>query len=116
MTSLLLDEDGDLDLQDNDLVLVSGVEEFRQRLTSRLRFFKGEWIFDRDMGVPWLQDIFRKGVTRELLLATVRDVLRNCPGVRDVLDINIEIHNREAKVRFRVQYDTGTEDEQTISI
>jgi|APSaa5957512622_1039677.scaffolds.fasta_scaffold401445_1 hypothetical protein len=54
---LKLDSNGDLDLQDYDLVGVAGVDEVQQHLTVGLRLFRGEWYLDEAAGVPYYRDV-----------------------------------------------------------
>jgi len=48
---------GDIDLSNNTMRLTDTIEELsRQRLNITLKTYKGEWVFDINQGVPWLEN------------------------------------------------------------
>jgi len=51
---------GDLAIENNDLILVSGSEQMAQNLKIRLRFFQGEWFLDVTQGLPFYESILVK--------------------------------------------------------
>ena len=80
---LKLDTDtGDLVLVNRDLVLISGADLVRQRLSIALQLFRGEWFLDAEAGVPWFQDILKKGVPP----GRVDEILRK--AILGVTDVN----------------------------
>jgi len=51
-----LDETGDMDLSTGDVVFTTGVEAVEQGLKISLQIFRGECIYDRELGVPWVEN------------------------------------------------------------
>jgi hypothetical protein len=49
-----------------NLAVASDLEGLRQKVTSVLRTIRGEWILDIRYGVPYMEEIFIKGVTEGL--------------------------------------------------
>ena len=54
---LLLSSDHDLAIIDFDLQLTTDQQAIAQRVKQSLLLFKGEWFLDRDLGVPYYEDI-----------------------------------------------------------
>ena len=86
---LKLDTSGDLDLSTGDAVLLDGIEEIRQRVEIKLKFFKGEWFLAPNFGVPWFRDILIKNpqtdVVRNLLIRAVETE----PNIDKVTEITL---------------------------
>lgn len=56
------DENSDLELDSSgNLKIETDLEGLRQKVVSRLRFFQTEWFLNRELGVPYLQQILIKG-------------------------------------------------------
>lgn len=82
MRDIFLDPDtGDLSIVSGKIRLTTpGVEASAQRLRVRLRLFRGEYVLDRRVGMPYADFLGKKGVLRrydEML----RSAVRTCPGV-----------------------------------
>lgn len=72
---------GDLDVANGDFVLATGVEFIRQKLSSRFKFFLGEWFLDQREGVPYYRDVFVKNPNPEVIRSIFRQVALSVPGV-----------------------------------
>ena len=71
----------DLVFESRDLTTVTGIDLVRQRLNVILKLFKGEWFLDADAGIPYFQEILKKGVD----LTNVDAILRaEIIGTEDV--------------------------------
>lgn len=56
MKSVYLDENGDVEFDVNgNLKLINGVEEILQRNKIALSINEGEWIFNINLGIPWVK-------------------------------------------------------------
>lgn len=55
---ILLDEDGDLDMSTGGPVFSYGVPAVEQGMKISLQIFRGECIYDRELGVPWVENDF----------------------------------------------------------
>ncbi len=67
--------------------VVRGVEAVRLRLTSRLKFFKGEWFLDKRQGMPYFEAVFVKNPDLSLVQSIFRRALLATPGVLSVARI-----------------------------
>lgn len=104
MRSLALDPvTGDLALSGGRFSLVSGADAVRQRLSTRLRLWRGEWALDRSVGVPYLTRILGK-VPQSAVEATLRSVITSCPGVAtlDTFALTVDGATRSARLTFGV--------------
>lgn len=102
-----LDSNGDLSLEEGDLVLISGAEAVASDLSARLQTFAGEYFLDANLGMPYLQEVFGKRP-----LARIEEVCRRAiletPGVGRIEKLNVLKTGRELKVSFRVMTDFTT--------
>lgn len=73
MKCLLLTADGDIDTSGHGLTLVDGGRRVAQQVQTALRVFLGEWDFDLDQGIPWLQRILAR---KDVNLTDVENILR----------------------------------------
>ncbi len=65
MNDLKLNSNGDLDILGGDLQLLNDEAEVsRQSLQIDLKTFRGEWFLDTSIGVPYLQRLLKKGVSK----------------------------------------------------
>lgn len=105
---LFLDETGNISLRKSE-TLDELVDLICQRVKCRLQTFRGECYLDRNMGVPYFQEVMKKnpdlGKVRSLLAATIVGV----EGVKSLeeLKIKFDASTREYKVIFRALADNG---------
>ena len=106
---LLLNAAGDLDLSENDLQLVDGVEAVRQELQIRYRFFLGEWFLDPTEGVPYIRDVLKKAPNEARVRAMLIEVARTTPGVASVesIDLDLDASLRRLTVSLDLQVDVS---------
>lgn len=97
--------EGDLELVNGDFVFVDGVEELRQAILSRFRFFLGEWFLDLREGVPYYRDVLVKNPDVNLVRSVFRQVLASTPGVLSILrfDLRFDAEARTLSFDFAVQ-------------
>ena len=60
MSDILLNSDGDILIEGNDLQLSTGVEAMQQHLSQRLKTFLNEWFIDKRTGIPYFEHVLRK--------------------------------------------------------
>lgn len=106
---LQLDSSGDLLIESNDLVLSSGRTAIEQDLASRLRIIRGEWFLDLDRGLPYFEDLFRKGPNLNAFRAEVRETIEATPGVVELIDLTLteDRATRSLVIDFRARTDAG---------
>ena len=91
----ILDADGnstqvpDLTTANGNLSIADGLVALRERVTQRLRFWRGEWHQNVEDGVPYLTDIFQRRPIPASLVSTIliEQVLRvdEAESVTDVV-------------------------------
>lgn len=117
-STLQLNDDFDLDIQNNNFVLVDGISALRDRLRTNLRTFKGEWYLDPQLGVPYFSTVFKKPVNFGALNTVFSNIIRGTEGVKSLNSLSLDLNSstRELTVDFRVSADNGTILEETFSV
>lgn len=102
---------GDLQLTPDgrDLQLISGAAKVAQSIRVRAQIFKGSWRYDRQLGVPYFQDILVFGASVELVRRRFHELISGTDGVLSVqkLAIKLDRTNETILVEFEVLADTG---------
>ena len=100
----------DLQLSGGDFIQIEGVQAAAQEVKTRLLFFKGEFFLDLREGVPYFQEILRKGVDLERVRSIIRQTVQSVPGIVDVplVDIDLNRSTREATITWTARYQDGT--------
>lgn len=82
---------GDLALSDDgrELLLLTGPERVAQTLTVAAQVFKGSWRYDRNLGVPYFQDILVAGPELELVKQRFREMALRVAGVAAVASVTL---------------------------
>jgi hypothetical protein len=80
-----------------DLLLTSGAAKVAQSIRIRAGIFKGSWRYDRQLGVPYFDDILAFGASAELVRRRFYDLLIQTDGVLSVQKLTIEF-DRTAQV------------------
>ena len=75
------------DIQLNEV----GLEAIAQRLAIRLRAFQGEYFLDTSFGTPWMQNIFVKNPSQNLVDTLVKKVIIETPGIEQLISFSSEI-------------------------
>ena len=105
---ILLDKSGDLYVsQRGDIVPGDSVA---QKIAIRLKWFEGEWRWNREEGLPYTERLFRKNPDTDLMEAAVRAKIFEVPEVTAVREVKIDVDRkkRTAVVRFVALADTDT--------
>ena len=107
----------DLVVENGDLVTISGSEELKHFLLTRLQWFYGEYPFDTSIGVRYFEDVLVKNPNIPNIETLFKNVISETDGVNKVkgfsFDYNAE--NRSASVYFEVDTKYG-DIEQTLSL
>ena len=109
MTDILLDKaTGDILLKDGLMVLVDTVQEsVAQRLTIKLNTYFGEWFVNPDYGVPYLEEIFKKGVMKETIDAIFRSTILEDEDILRILTFTSSISNEKYTLNFTAASRSG---------
>lgn len=118
-TTLELDDDFDLVVEENNFKLITGPNALVQRLETNLQCFAGEWFLDQNLGIPYFQQIFRqkKQIDIGAIASVFREAILDTEGVRAIqsLELDFEDQTRQLSVTFRVDATDATIEE-TINI
>ena len=77
LRDLALSKSGDLLINESgDFTIIDSV---RQGIQIKLRWIKGEWVFNPEMGVPYFESILVKTPNRALIEKTLRDQILSVP-------------------------------------
>jgi hypothetical protein len=107
---------GDLLLSDPDPVtgkrapvMLTGAEYVRQTISTRLKFFQGEWFNDMREGVPYYVDLFIPNPDPNRLSSMFRKILLSVQEVASVkrLTVKLDLRSRVAALEFDVQLVAG---------
>jgi hypothetical protein len=96
-----LDSTGDIEVDNYDNPLVSGLDQIVQNLRIRLKFFFGEWFLDTRLGIPYFSDSFTKGgagVVDAIIQATIKET----PEINEILSYSTiyDGPNRKYTINF----------------
>ena len=82
---------GDLALNEDesDFVLLDGTEMVVQHLKIGAQIFRSGWRYDLRAGIPWLNEVLRKGAGEQVLRRVFYDYLIDTEGISDVKSISL---------------------------
>jgi len=83
----------DLVIMQYDLKLQTGTDLMRQRLKQSLLFFMGEWYLDTTDGVPYYQEILKKGPDQITVESVLKAAIVETPEVIKLLSFSPEYDN-----------------------
>lgn len=93
LRDLALSKSGDLLINESgDFTIIDSV---RQGIQIKLRWIKGEWVFNPEMGVPYFESILVKTPNRALIEKTLRDQILSVPSVTSVGSINLAMDKQK---------------------
>ncbi len=101
---------GDLHFHEGTFAFWGGSTAAVQKVTTRSRFFQGEWFLDVNEGVPFYGEILgKKNPNKSKLIGIFRDMLLSIPNVAAVKAIDLVIGaDRAAVVPYTVSLTDGT--------
>lgn len=91
MSDIKLDSDGDILLEETDLVLTTGQEAIQQHSAQRLRTFVGEWFLNNTIGVPYFQQIFKKQPDPVIVDSVLKKEIIETPGITKLIDFELDL-------------------------
>lgn len=111
MTTIKLDTNGDLAIENGSFVLLSDlVAETSQRLQIKFRFFLGEWSLDPRVGFPLFEKILVKAPDLGEIRRLIRETLLGDPAVDSIatLDLDFDRASRTLSVSFECELNDGS--------
>lgn len=98
MTDFLLNECGDLDLTNGRVTIVGGADAVRQRWLIHIRTFLGEWFLNENIGVPYIQRLFKKELSRQNVKQIFATASAAVPGILQV--VSVVVDSLDVRTRF----------------
>lgn len=110
MKSFYFDQElGDVKFNElHDVEEITGKMELEQALWLRLKTNQGEWMFDVNFGVPWME-LFSKKASPKEFRTEIRKTIYQEERVINVIDISVDfdIDNRKLSVYFEAETTEG---------
>ena len=91
---------GDLVLTSGQLTLVDGNQEVQQLLIQQLRTFMGGYFLDPTLGVPYVQQVFQKGISQDVMEGIFRQAILDVPGVLSITAFQLTLTARNLTLLF----------------
>lgn len=100
MIDILLRSDGDLLVtEQGDIVIGDSVS---QKIKIRLKWFEGEWRWNKEEGLPYLESLMIKNPDTDLFEAAVREKIFEVEEVTEVKNVSVTFDAKErvAEISF----------------
>jgi len=108
MSDLKLDSSGDLLINNNLLELTDTIEEdTSQRLSIKLKTFRGEWYLDLSEGIPYFQRIFKNGTPKQVVDSIFRSAINSDEQIQRITSFSSEITNSVYRMSFQALSNSG---------
>lgn len=105
---IMLDSGGDLYISAaGDIVLENSVA---QKIRIRLLWFEGEWRWDDEEGLPYMEDLFQKNPDTDAFETAVREKIFEVDEVTEVKNVQVDYDRktRMAVIRYTAMTDFET--------
>ena len=73
----ILLQDNDITFRNNKLETVTGIDEMVQKINCSLSASMADWFLDINLGVPYYQSIYRKGISKDEVMAIFLNYISN---------------------------------------
>ena len=92
MNDLRLTPQHDLVLIDGDFQLINNEAEVaKQTLKINLLTLRGEWWENSSIGIPYIQEIVKKGVNKDFVDGIIRNAIENSYNISAILEFSSRI-------------------------
>lgn len=85
-----LDYTSDITFENDDLVLLDGVEAIGQDVDIRLQTFLGEWFLDTRVGMPYYTKILGQKPRLAAVESIFREAILGTPGILSISDLTLD--------------------------
>ncbi len=99
---LLLSDKHDLAIVNFDLKLTDNDQAVSQRVKQALLLFKGEWFLDKELGIPYYQDILGTKNSTDTVRAIFVKAIRSTEGVKDLTEFNMEFDDATGTLNIKL--------------
>lgn len=100
--NLLLNENQDIEISGRSMKRHKGTDYSAQTAKCNLLFQQGEWINDKNAGIPWLTGALDRGVPLQLILNLVTTTIERTVGILSVdsVEFNLDKATRKLTINF----------------
>ena len=105
MRDIKLNSDNDIDLTNGSATLTTDAEDVIQELEIRLQFFSGEWFLNILEGIPYLDEILKKGANLDTVKSLFVNEILSSNGITELTSISLTFNNRILRVDFSAKAD-----------
>jgi len=107
--------ENDLSIENNSFVILEDENAVVQNLRTRLRTYLGEWFLDTTDGMPYYQDIFKKGPDFAIVQEAFKNRILDTDGIISLDKYSFEFtDDRTLSLEFTASYGTGSITESII--
>jgi hypothetical protein len=102
MKTLALDDNGDRLIYNSNWVVIDDIDAIRQVIITKIKLYLGEWFKDVSLGVPWIQQIFRKGTSLGQVQSILIDEILSVEGATEMkkFEMDFDAKTRKLAVDF----------------
>ena len=107
MKTFKLNDSGDLEFDGvNNLRMIDGIDEVRQRLRLTIKTNRGEWFLNKRFGYPWF-DLLSNNESETEYRKELIKVLNNDFAIDEIVEINLNriLEERKLEIEFVVIVD-----------
>lgn len=99
-----INDSGQYVFDKGDYVLVSGDDEYKQRLIGNLKTFLSEWFADTTQGMDYIGVLFNKLSTKQARIKEVSRVITETEGTKKIISIDETVQKdiRKANMKIKV--------------
>lgn len=92
-----------------NLAVVRGLEDLRQRIIERMRFFLGEWYQEQRKGVPWFGEVLLRPGDLGIAANVMSQGIATLQGLAEVIavDLALEQSTRTLSANVHVRAEQG---------
>ena len=116
--TLKLTDDYNFLFENNNLVLATGTDALIDRLKTNLKLYKGDWYLDTNLGVPYIEKVFKKQTNVGALYSIFGNIILGTEGVKSInkLQFDQDKETRKLIVTFNITSDEGVQLEDSATI
>lgn len=94
---------GDLSIENGDLVLCDGIERVTQQINVKLKLWSGEWFLDYEFGTPYLQEVLVKGIPVNYAIESIKDSVLEIDGVDAIESVVYDFDESSRNLRLEME-------------
>jgi hypothetical protein len=105
MSVRALDSSGDWTFGQSLANYLTGADEVRQNVITRLKSFKNDWFLDTTQNIDWFNILGNKN-TQKIIIQEITRVTQETDGVRQVNNVTILSINLKRELTVSLSFDT----------